>query len=76
MSKSGTLRTRKRRKSGEINQVVERRALPLASSILSLIREPRKYQQIATINIIVQGSFVVIATVPGSARIFGVLVDI
>ena len=76
VSKSGSLRTRKRRKSGEINQVMERRALPLLSSILSLMREPRKYEQMVTANIIVQGSLVVIATVPGSARIFGVLVDI
>ena len=75
VSKSGSLRTRKRRKSGEINQVVERMALLLVSSILSLIKDPRKYEQTATTNIIVHGSFVVIATVPGSARILGVRVD-
>ena len=75
VSKSGSLKTRKRRKSGEISQVAERTALLLASSIFSRTKEPRKYEQTATRNIIVHGSFVVIATVPGSARILGVRVD-
>ena len=65
----------KRRKSGEISQVAERIALLLASSIFSRTKEPRKYEQTVTTNIIVNGSFVVIATAQGSARILGVRVD-
>ena len=45
VSKSGSLRTKKRRKSGEISQVAERTALLLVSSIFSLMKEPRKFHR-------------------------------